>query len=146
MDQGKTLALALSSRREMDDCLGKGWLAELSNAGEIQFWGEYFWDLSQWKMDSFLDRTELCLSMLLSCKISPDKKRNWVHPKGDGLSKLEEFGTTSGVELPCPSSCGGYQFCHAGVVLLLISNKGFETTAAGFIVKLLALMLEEAWC
>jgi hypothetical protein len=68
-----------------------------------------------------------------------------VCPKGDGLSKLEDLGMTSGVKLPFPSNCGGYQFCHARVVLLLILNKGFKTTGAGFIVNLLALMLEEAW-
>jgi hypothetical protein len=130
---------------ETDDYLGKGWLAEQGNAGGIKFWGEYFWDLKQWKMDAVLDGTEVCLWMLLSCKMSPDKERNQMRPKGDRLSNLGDFGTMSGVKLPFPSNSGGYQSCHAGVVLLLISNKGLETTGARFIVNLLALMLEEAW-
>jgi hypothetical protein len=94
-------------------------------------------------MDSVLDWTELCLCMLLSCKISTNAERYCLRPKGDRLSK--DFGTRSGVDLPLLSNCGRYQFCHARVVLLLILNKGLETTGAGFIVNLLALMLEEAW-
>jgi hypothetical protein len=92
-----------------------------------------------------LDGTELCFYLLLSYKISPNKERDRVRSKDDGLSKLRDFGTTLGVELSFLSNYGGYQFCHAGVLLLTILNKGFETIGDGFIVNLLALMLEVAW-